>query len=153
MELIGPERYRLDCTATKFTLSSAAGGTNFSRRLCVKGPKLYVVADRGAVVYVGITNQPLRARLYLGWTAKGANGYRGYSLRHHLKRADLFVWLHPRHGRAHIRELKTIEAEVAYHVRRRKQWPKYQTEIHFYPSTAAHRRIARKIVDKVAQAR
>lgn len=29
---------------------------------------------------------------------------------------------------------------------RREQWPRFQTEIHFYPSNEVHRRIAKQIV-------
>jgi len=135
-----------------------ARSSRFERRLgdrsSIRRPKLYIVARRGRPIYVGITNQPIRARLRLGWTADGTHGYYGYAFRHHLKAADLFVWFHPQvRGKAPIRDLETVEAEVAYLVRKRGQWPAFQTEIHFYPSRATHRRAAQSVVAHVHNAR
>jgi hypothetical protein len=44
------------------------------------------------------------------------------------------------------RDIETVEAEVVYLIRSAGQWPKFQTEIHFYPSTPHHRKMAAKIM-------
>jgi len=45
-----------------------------------------------------------------------------------------------------LRELETVEAEVAFLCRQQSgQWPAYQTEIHFYPSGPVHRKAASQI--------
>jgi hypothetical protein len=154
VKLIGPDRYQLKFSATRFRVYSPSGTQKLSPQAQARRPKLYVVARRGQPVYVGITNQPIRSRLRLGWKADGTHGYYGYAFRRHLKAAALYVWFHPRvRGKAAIRELETVEAEVAYLVRKRGQWPAFQTEIHFYPSRAAHRRVAKSVVTHVRRAR
>ena len=154
MRLAGPVHCNLQFNSTTFRMSSATGEDELSRELRACRPKLYVVVSRGRIIYVGITNQPMRARLRLGWTATGKGGYYGYAFRHHLKRATLLVWFHTRRaGEAPMRDLETIEAEVAYLVRRRGQWPTFQTEIHFHRSSAAHRKVARSVVAEVQRAR
>ncbi|WP_208456081.1 hypothetical protein [Burkholderia ubonensis] len=45
-------------------------------------------------------------------------------------------------------DIETIEAEVVYLVRQAGQWPKFQTEIHFHPSSADHRQWASTIADR-----
>ena len=113
--LVGPECYRLMFNAKKFRLGSASGNLTVARKAQKRRPKLYVVARRGRPVYVGITNQPIRARLRFGWSADGTRGYYGYAFRRHLRAADLYVWFHERtRGKAAIRDLETVEAEVAY---------------------------------------
>lgn len=150
MKLVGPERYELTFTPRRYTIATPSGDPRLSRLVQARRPKLYVVASGRRPVYVGITNQPIRARLRLGWSANGSHGYYGYAFRRHLRSASLFVWFHPsRRGRKAIRDLETIEAEVAYLIRKRGQWPEFQTEIHFYPSGAAHRRAARAVVARV----
>lgn len=154
MILHGPERYDLRFNAKKFNVTPTSGESTLSDRVRARRPKLYVVAKRGHLIYVGITNQPICSRLRLGWKADGSTGYYGYAFRRHLTSASLFVWFHQRtRGRAALRELETIEAEVAYAVRRQGQWPKFQTEIHFYPSSVAHRREASKVVSMVRRSR
>ena len=49
-------------------------------------------------------------------------------------------------------DIETVEAEVVYLLRRRyRQWPEFQTEIHFHSSTAAHRKIARQVLGVYAK--
>ncbi len=154
MKLLRPERYVLKFNARAFHVRSSTGDKELSHKVQARGPKLYVVASRGRPVYVGITNQPIRSRLRLGWPAKIRHGYHGYAWRHHLKQAPLFVWFHPRRrGKPAMRDLETVEAEVAYLVRHRGQWPAFQTEIHFHPSQAIHRRAAKSVLAHVRHAR
>jgi hypothetical protein len=154
MKLIGPERFELKFNRRRFQIGAASRERELSDRVRASRPKLYVVASRRRLVYVGITNQPIRARLRLGWTADGSHGYYGYAWRRQLRSATLYVWFHPKTtGKAAIRDLETVEAEVAYLVRKQGQWPAFQTEIHFYPSRAVHRRAAKDVVARVRKAR
>jgi hypothetical protein len=44
--------------------------------------------------------------------------------------------------------METVEAEVVHLLRGRYgQWPAFQTEIHFHPSTSSHRRAAREVLE------
>ncbi|WP_224785366.1 hypothetical protein [Pandoraea pnomenusa] len=45
-------------------------------------------------------------------------------------------------------DIETIEAEVVYLIRQAGQWPKFQTEIHFHPSSAYHREWASTIAKR-----
>ena len=150
MKLIGPERYELVFSRRRFELTTPEGTREVSDRTRVSRPKLYVVVSRRQIVYVGITNRPIRARLRYGWTADGKHGYHGYAWRRKLRSATLFVWYHPKPDwEAASPELETIEAEVVYAIRWRGQWPKHQTEIHFHPSRPIHRWAAQEIVKRV----
>ncbi len=154
MRLDGPERYRMEFDARAFQIEAASVESKMSARARASCPKLYVIAVKGRVVYVGVTNQPIRNRLRQGWRADGRTGYYGYPFRHHLKAASLFVWFHTKaRGKGLMRDLETVEAEVAYLVRTGGQWPAFQTEIHFFPSKPAHRSAAKAIVQEVRRAR
>ncbi|MFH1022869.1 MAG: hypothetical protein V1809_05730 [Planctomycetota bacterium] len=154
MKLIGPERYKLKFNRRKFQISATSGQRELSDRVRASRPKLYAVASGRRLVYVGITNQPIRTRLRIGWAADGSHGYYGYAWRRQLKAATLYVWFHTKtKGKAAVRDLEIVEAEVAYLVRKRGQWPAFQTEIHFYPSRAGHRKVAKDVVACVCDVR
>lgn len=97
-------------------------------------------------IYVGITKQPIRNRLRLGWAAKGDSGYYGYAWRHKLTAAHLDLWCHinPSSGTECL-DIETVETELVYLVRKSGQWPRFQTEIHFHPSNEVHRAVAAQI--------
>jgi hypothetical protein len=152
MTLIGPDSFDLRFDAYAFSVWSGAAPSKFSSRAQSKIPKLYVVSVTGELVYVGITKQPIRSRLRLGWAAKGETGYYGYAWRHKLTAATLHVWYDEDARDRSCRDVETIEAEVAFLVRRAGQWPQHQTEIHFYPSSETHREQARRIFDFVVAA-
>ena len=91
----------------------------------------------------------MSSRLSYGFRATGKNGYHGYKwkgLRHALK---LSVWTaKSQSGLATLRDMETIEAEVAFLCRQASgQWPQYQHEIHFYPSSSLHREAAKAIYE------
>ncbi|MEK7469265.1 MAG: hypothetical protein AAB074_17970 [Planctomycetota bacterium] len=139
MNLIGPEEFDLEFTKCKFEKLVPRAKEGMSARARARRPKLYVVTDGQVPVYVGITRQPIVARLRYGWYADGRTGYYGYAWRRCLKTASLWLWFHPRRGKSAVRELETIEAEVVYEIRRKGQWPEHQTQIHFHPSSPEHR--------------
>src|SRR5207245_10034348 len=141
MKLLGPDRFDLTFDAHGFNVASTSGRAHFTGRSAGRSPKLYVISAQGRPFYVGVTTQPMRTRLRLGWKADGSTGYHGYKFRHALRSAALEIWYHPRpRSGAAFRDLETIEAETVFLIRSRlSQWPQYQTEIHFYRSTLSHR--------------
>ena len=153
MRLDGPERFELRFDADRYAVIHPDGARTFVGRAAKSWPKLYVAVAHERPIYVGITRQSIRARLRLGWAAKGSTGYYGYAWRHKLKVASLLVWYADAdRGDESQRELETIEAEVVFAIRAAGQWPAFQTEIHFYESNAVHRRLARRVLDAVALA-
>lgn len=147
MQILGPDRYKLSFNSASFAVRCHKGSTKFSGIAASKKPKLYIVSIDEIPIYVGVTKQPIRNRLRLGWNANGETGYYGYMWRHHFKEAHIDIWCHedaPDHNS--ILDIETIEAEVVFIIRSLGQWPMHQTEIHFHPSTPAHREIAAKIM-------
>jgi hypothetical protein len=151
MHISGPDRYRLIFDATAFVVKCQAGSSKFSGMATSNKPKLYVVSVGEKPIYVGVTRQSIRDRLRLGWSAKGESGYYGYAWRHHLTEANLDIWCHEDAPVENAcLDIETIEAEVVFLIRCAGQWPSYQTEIHFHPSSAIHREIAASIMKRYA---
>jgi hypothetical protein len=132
---------------------SSAGEEEFSREVLQPGSKVYVVSNRGQIVYVGSTRQSVRSRLSGAFRATGQNGYYGPAWKTSTAALSLDVWIldgvvGEKSKRCMIAE--TVEAEVVFLVRQRDgNWPAHQTEIHFHPSNAQHRRIAESIYDEI----
>ena len=145
MQIEGPERYGLTISSAGFLVRCQKGTAKFSGISTKLQPKLYVVSVEGKPIYVGLTKRPMRERLRVGWSATGKSGYYGYSWRHKIKQGDLDVWCHADAIDRNERDIETIEAEVVFLIRQSGQWPKFQTEIHFHPSSAEHRRCAETI--------
>ena len=78
MKLHGPDRFALTFNARQFQVLAPGGGSKFRGRASNREAKLYVFSFEGAPIYVGVTKQPMRARLRLGWNARGESGYHGY---------------------------------------------------------------------------
>jgi hypothetical protein len=146
MDVIGPERYKLTFDAESFTVLCPRGSAKFSGLATAKLPKLYIASVENKPIYVGVTKQPIRNRLRLGWNAKGASGYYGYAWRHKFTEAHIDIWYHrdatPENS---CLDIETVEAEVVFLIRCVGQWPLFQTEIHFHPSSTEHRRVAAQI--------
>lgn len=149
MKLLGPDRFDLTFDARDFKVASKSGESQFRGRSAGRVPKLYVMSARGRPFYVGVTTQPMRTRLRLGFKADGSTGYHGYKWRHSLSRATLQIWYHPQPASSSAsRDLETIEAETVFLLRSRlNQWPQYQTEIHFYTSAPSHRHAAAAVLN------
>jgi hypothetical protein len=149
MRISDPERYKLSFDSACFAVRCPKGTPKFSGIATSKKPKLYIVSVDEKPIYVGVTKQPLRNRLRLGWNANGESGYYGYAWRHQLKEANIDIWCHEDAPEENpILDIETIEAEVVFLIRSAGQWPLHQTEIHFHPSTPAHRAIAAKIMGR-----
>ena len=65
MRIAGPERYRLSFDPDSFAVSCSKGTAKFSGLAANRLPKLYVVSIEAKPIYVGVTRQPMRARLCL----------------------------------------------------------------------------------------
>ena len=151
MRVTGPERYRLTFDADAFAVTCQNGTPKFSGIATCKKPKLYIASIDDAPIYVGVTKQPIRNRLRLGWSANGETGYYGYAWRRSLTEANLDIWCHEDAPVENpTLDIETVEAEVVFLIRSAGQWPPYQTEIHFHPSSAVHRDIAASIIQRYA---
>jgi hypothetical protein len=151
MLITGPERYKLTFDATAFVVTCARGTSKFSGIATSKKPKLYIVSVDEKPIYVGVTKQSIRNRLRFGWNAEGEGGYYGYAWRHGLTEAFLDVWCHDDAPAENpVLDIETVEAEVVFLIRCAGQWPMYQTEIHFHPSTQVHRDVAARIMSRYA---
>ncbi|MBA1147844.1 hypothetical protein H0Z60_12380 [Ectothiorhodospiraceae bacterium WFHF3C12] len=120
----------------------------FSRPASTRGvAKLYTLSANRQLLYVGIAQQPMASRLNYGFKANGKGGYYGYKWKHLAQVLGLTIWTASSNGDyVAIRELETIEAEVAFLCRKNSgQWPEFQNEIHFFPSFEVHRRAAEQI--------
>jgi hypothetical protein len=151
MLISGPERYELAFDAASFAVKCEKGTPRFSGIATSRKPKLYIASVNDTPVYVGVTRQPIRNRLRFGWNAAGAGGYYGYAWRHALTEAFLDIWCHddPPSDNPGL-DIEIIEAEVVFLIRAAGQWPLYQTEIHFHPSSQDHRDIAARIMARYA---
>lgn len=152
MKLVGPETYRLACTANTFAVTCEGGTPKFSKTACSRIPKLYALSVERTPIYIGITKQPIRSRLRYGFSADGRTGYYGYSWRHKIAEATLSVWFQEDAHDGSTTEIETVEAEVVFLARCAGQWPLYQTEIHFHQSNEMHRSIAAGIWSVLTEA-
>jgi hypothetical protein len=147
MRITGPERYKLTFDAAAFVGECEKGTSSFSGIATSKKPKLYIASVNEEPIYVGITKQSIRSRLRFGWSAAGEGGYYGYAWRRSLTEAFLDVWCHDDPPAENpTLDIETVEAEVVFLIRCAGQWPIYQTEIHFHPSTQVHRDVAANII-------
>ena len=146
MEITEVGRYKLVFDSKQFSVTCPHGTAKFSGLATSVLPKLYVASVEGKPIYVGITKQPIRNRLRLGWSANGSKGYYGYAWRHNFSEANLDIWCHTNApAENECLDIETVEAELVYLIRKAGQWPLFQTEIHFHPSGVEHRAIAARI--------
>ena len=148
MRIDGPERYQLTFTPEVFTVLCAKGTNKFSGLSTSDLPNLYIASIDNKPIYVGITKQSIRNRLRLGWNAKGESGDYGYAWPHGHTTVVLDVWCHSDAVERNERDIETVEAEVVYLICAAGQWPAFQTEIHFYPSSSRHREVAAEIMSR-----
>ncbi|MBT3045015.1 MAG: hypothetical protein KME67_19325 [Candidatus Thiodiazotropha sp. (ex Codakia orbicularis)] len=127
LRLLSKAGYKLFQNSKKVTFTTPA-----SRRGI---PKLYTLSHAGKLLYVGIANQPMSGRLNSGFKAEGKGGYHGYKWKNLSHELQLTIWTASSNNEyVSLREMETIEAEVAYLCRKNSgQWPEYQHEIHFFP--------------------
>jgi hypothetical protein len=143
-----PQSFELALSDGWYRLSQSSLACKFSAPATMRGvAKLYTVSSDDSLLYVGIAQQPMSARLSYGFKANGKGGYHGYKWKFLETTLRLSIWTAKLHGvYASLRVMETIEAEVAFICRHTAgQWPTHQHEIHFYPSEQWHRDAAAKI--------
>lgn len=148
MILDDPLDFDLVLTGGAYSLLQDSAPAKFRVPASKRGiAKLYTIASGRSLVYVGIAQQPMSARLSFGFRANGKSGYWGYKWKDLQGKFSLSVWTAQVDDiYVPLRELETVEAEVAYLCRHESgQWPSHQHEIHFYPSGDAHREAASRI--------
>lgn len=148
MTLNEPAKFDLVLSGGNYELQRDQTKTKFTQPASQRGiAKLYTLSDRNTLIYVSIAKQPMAARLGYGMRANGKSGYWGYKWKDLERTVQLTVWTATVEGiPASLRELETVEAEVAFLCRQQSgQWPVHQHEIHFYPSSEWHRRAAETI--------
>ena len=156
MKLDDPSNFDLSLTGGTYKLRSGDSPAKFAAPASTRGiAKLYTLSNGPSLVYVGIAQQPMSSRLSYGFRANGKSGYYGYKWKGHEGTLQLSVWTAQTNGSyVSLRELETIEAEVAFLCRHESgQWPAHQHEIHFYPSEPWHRDAAARIYSHAIRAR
>ncbi len=153
MKITGPSNYTIiilpptkkDEVPTEFKIISPEGdGKIHGRAGEGDRPKLYIISHNKKPIYVGITRQSIRNRLRMGFKATGKGGYHGYKWRRTLKKVEMTLWYDEK-GKASD-DIEAIEAELVFNIRKHhKQWPEFQTEIHFHQSSKKHMEIAEMI--------
>ena len=128
----------------KYKVVAPNGKRHFIAPASKVGGKIYLVAEGGALHYVGYTNRPMSQRLRMGLKAKGKNGYYGYAWKKCRAPLTLDVLTWTRGSR---KDLESVEAEVVFLYRlRHGSWPMSQTEIHFRPPEAKHAYAAKAVL-------
>lgn len=149
MKLNDPQNYTIRLLSEAgYELSQNSKKVKFSKPASARGvAKLYTLSHDGKLLYVGIAQQPMAGRLNFGFKAEGKGGYHGYKWKNLTQTLKLSVWTASLNNEyVSLREMETIEAEVAYLCRHQSsQWPEYQHEIHFFPSSNMHREAAMRI--------
>lgn len=118
----------------------------FSHPFTGSHPKIYLVKFEDEIIYVGYTKDSIANRLSYGLAPYNKtvtnpeiiprrNPYAGYKWRH-LDKVDYFVWVFEDIKLPVTTEMKylfeNIEAEIVFKLKQQNNWPKYQSEIHFY---------------------
>ena len=155
LRLSSPQQYTLQLyDGGGYSLSADRLQCKFTAPASTRGiAKLYTLTRNNALVYVGIAEQPMSARLNYGFKANGKGGYHGYKWKSLRDLLTLRVWTaQGAETNATLRELETVEAEVAFLCRQESgQWPEYQHEIHFYLSVERHRTAAKTVYERATR--
>jgi hypothetical protein len=120
---------------------------NFDGTLASRKPKLYIVQHEASIVYIGFTVDLFSSRLRNGLAPgkydknekpMGGNihGYHGYKWKM-FNQVDIMVWTFKNFDIPISESAKlmfeNIEAEMVHFFKNQTgNWPKYQSEIHFY---------------------
>lgn len=147
------------CVDFSKTKLNGNGIVNFSDPFTKGHPMIYIVKKNDEIIYVGYTHDSLTNRLYGGLCPGtynketkernlGKNGYAGYKWRF-FDEVDLYVFVFSgvdikkvKNGeedkkikhehRSYVYMFENIEAELVFQLKMQGNWPKYQSEIHFY---------------------
>ena len=156
MKLDDPSDFHISLSGGAYRLHRDSLPAKFAAQVSTRGiAKLYTLSDGESLMYVGITQQPMSSRLGYGFRANGKSGYHGYKWKAHEGTFYLSIWTARSDGDyVPLRELETVEAEVAFMCRQESgQWPAFQHEIHFYPSSPWHCDAAARIYSHAVRVR
>ena len=118
------------------------GPNHFVAPVTKSGKKIYLVGKNGLIHYVGITKQSMSSRIRYGVKPNHKNGYHGYKWLKENGDHSLIVWTFNDNE-----DVEAMEAEIVHFFRvEHDQWPKYQMEIHFHPTTDKQRSLAKTIL-------
>lgn len=135
--------YKIKVRSNEIVSVLANDGTkHFVAPVTKKGKKIYLVGKNGLVHYVGITKQSMSSRIRYGVKPNHKTGYHGYKWLKEDGYHSLIIWTFNNDV-----DVEAIEAEIVHFFRlQNDQWPKYQTEIHFHPTTKDERSLAKTIL-------
>lgn len=135
--------YRINVQSNEIVSVLAEDKTNhFVSPVTKKSNKIYLLGKNGLIHYVGITKQSIASRLRYGVKPNHKSGYHGYKWLKENGDHCLVIWIFNKDV-----DVEAIEAEIVYFFRQQyNQWPKYQTEIHFHPTTKDERTLAKTIL-------
>lgn len=119
---------------------------NFTSPVTSNYPKIYIVKSGLEIIYVGYTHDSIADRLRGGLSPGkrevegekkviGKDGYSGYKWKF-FDEVDYNVWVFEDIETPVTKEIKylfeNIEAEIVFKLKEKGNWPRYQSEIHFY---------------------
>lgn len=135
--------YRINVKSNEIVSVLANDGTkHFISPVTKKGKKIYLVGKNELVHYVGITKQPIGSRIRYGVKPNHKTGYHGYNWLKENGHHCLIIWTFKDDT-----DTEAIEAEIVYFFRQQyDHWPRYQTEIHFHPTSKSERSLAKTIL-------
>ncbi|MFA5821208.1 MAG: hypothetical protein WC873_03895 [Candidatus Gracilibacteria bacterium] len=135
--------YRIEVKSSQIKTVLAEDGTNhFISPVTKKSKKIYLVGKNGLIHYIGITKQSIASRLRYGISPNHKTGYHGYKWLKENGEHCLVIWMF-----SNDTDVEAIEAEIVYFFRKQHgKWPKYQTEIHFHPTTKDQRALAKRVL-------
>jgi hypothetical protein len=125
------------------SVTSENGVSHFTSPVTKHNNKVYLVGINQTIHYIGTAKQPIGARMRYGVKPNHKTGYHGYKWLNKNGTHNLMIWIIAEKINA-----EAVEAEIAYLFRNKtKQWPKYQTEIHFHQTDERERLLARGILN------
>jgi hypothetical protein len=150
----GPFKYRLEYRdrCLQSITDEKGHDIKFVSPMTKVGFKLYIICHSGIVLYVGVTNRPIRERLRFGEHPDGTSGYHGYKWMEEPGFYDLFTWNVTCDGDDPRIQIETLEAEIVFTIRTQTgQWPSGQTEIHFHESNEKDRALSLEMLSVIDQ--
>ena len=137
--------YSIKVKSNKIVSILAKDGTDhFISPVTKKNNKIYLLGKNGLIHYIGITKQSMASRLRYGVKPNHKSGYHGYKWLKENGKHCLIIWIFNNNV-----NVEAIEAEIVHFFRKQfNQWPEYQTEIHFHPTTKDERTLAKTVLKR-----
>lgn len=135
--------YRINVKSNEIVPVLANDGTkHFISPVTKKGKKIYLVGKNKLIHYIGETKQAMGPRIRYGIKPNHKTSYHGYKWRKENGDHCLIIWTFKNDTNT-----EAIEGEIVYFFRQQyDQWPRYQMEIHFHPTSKNERSLAKTIL-------